>query len=249
MPVPNNAAGTAGRLSVGAPAAAADDTTKDLTGKTVKGPDGQTYIVVRQEGDTVHVVSGAKRTSFKVSEVQVVAGDDGADAGAKPVEKNALDAERLERIRQTRDFLDEILSNKAGSNDNDEPVEKESPSEEETTMDNNQNEQTSLTDVINFCNQWADQIEARLAQYDELNKKLDTVGELAKSLDITDRLEAIQAELDSLKSNLGAVEEVSKRVEELEAQPGHRASVPVQGTETRVAVNKSANRPLFSGLF
>jgi hypothetical protein len=121
-------------------------------------------------------------------------------------------------------------------------LEKEAPEGEETNT-------LTLDEVALFADRLADRLDLVDGQFAEMSKslggKLDNVAELAKSLDITDRITSLEEQIASLKSEVAPaeqVEEVAKRVQELEQQPGHST----QAGEVREAVAKAAHAPLFT---
>lgn len=121
-------------------------------------------------------------------------------------------------------------------------LEKEAPEGEETHT-------LTLDEVALFADRLADRLDLIEGSNQDIAKslgsKLDSVVELAKSLDITDRITALEEQIASLKTEVAPaeqVEEVAKRVQELEQQPGHST----QAGEVREAVAKAATAPLFT---
>lgn len=126
-----------------------------------------------------------------------------------------------------------------------EAVEKEAPVEGEEAHT------LTLDEVALFADKLADGLDELRSQFGGIEKslgsKLDSLGSLAKSLDLSDRIAAIEESVAELKGTaVEAVEEVAKRVVELEAQPGHST----QAGEVREEVAKAAPAPvLFAGKF
>lgn len=127
-----------------------------------------------------------------------------------------------------------------------ETVEKEAPVEGEEAHT------LSLNDVALFADKLADGLDELRSQFGGIEKslgsKLDSIGDLAKSLDISDRITAIEESIAELKGGTASetVEEVAKRVANLEAQPGHSTQAVEQAQ--REVVEKSAPI-LFAGKF
>lgn len=126
-----------------------------------------------------------------------------------------------------------------------ETVEKEAPVEGEEAHT------LTLDEVALFADKLADGLDELRSQFGGIEKslgsKLDSISELTKSLDLSDRISAIEESIAELKGGAAseAVEEVAKRVTELEAQPGHST----QAVEQREVVEKAAPAILFAGKF
>lgn len=223
---------------------------ESLIGKTINGPDGNKYIVIDQEGDTVTAAAGRKRVQFSVDEVEVLdaEGGEGGEAGeegaAPEMEKEGSTEERL---KSAIDTLTEILSGASaatavGAAAGDTSVEKSGDDASTTT----------LNDVIYFVNDLADQLDelkSRSSAVDELNKKLDRVGDLVKSVSAEDRVAVLEAKIQELEAKLSGaaaeheVEEVSKRLHALESRPGSSSQL-----RNETVLEKAGDR-MFRGLF
>lgn len=149
------------------------------------------------------------------------------------------DTSRERLIAEAGAFLNELVETNEEELEKDAEVEAEATNEPSLTID----------EVALFADRLADRMDAFEQTIGSLHKslgeKLDTVGELAKSLDLTDRITALEEAINSLKEEAAAadqVEEVAKRVTAIEQQPGHSTQVE----EERVEVAKSAPAPLFT---
>lgn len=196
------------------------------------------------------------------SAVDVVSGNSNNGDNMENVEKGlGLDAEQLDRIQHTRDFLDSLLGSAttaAESTEADEVVEVAKEAAEEVVTEEAPAEvadatDTTLNDVISFVNRLADHVEGLSKQAEEnasLSEKLDTISELVKSVDVSDRLEALQTEIDSLKLAVAPVSdevaEVSKRLDQIGNTAGTRTSAPAHEQEV---VNKSVTAMPWVGRF
>jgi hypothetical protein len=172
-------------------------------------------------------------------------------AVSEDLTKSAFAPENMERIAEMRDFLNDMLAVDDTAGDTSEgynaEIEKEA-TQEETMSDT---EGANLNDIIEFCNDLADRLEtydSKFSEFDGLGSKIEKVGELAKSLDITDRLDALEAQLTEIRDGLAPaaeVEAVSKRLQAIENQPGQSTAVSEDTAQVEV-VAKSATAPMFT---
>lgn len=201
------------------------------------------------------------KNADSLSPVDVVNGHSNNGDNMENVEKGlGLDAEQLDRIQQTRNFLDSLLGNATtttDSTDTGEVVEVEKDAAAEVVTEEVSEvdaTETTLNDVISFVNRLAEHVEGLSKQAEEsanLSEKLDTISELVKNVDVSDRLESLQTEIDALKLAVvpvtEEVAEVSKRLTQIGNTAGTRTSTTVN--EEQTTVNKSVQAPAWTGRF
>ena len=165
------------------------------------------------------------------------------EADMDEVKKSAaLDAAKIERLRETRDFLDSVLSGAgvedeaeatAEANERTESVEDEAAAvaeavetevakdvdaSEEATEENMSDSDITLDQVVEAVNGLSEEVDGVLTRMDDLstlNDKLDQVGELAKALDTTERTETLEKAIERLAETVGAMAGTIEQVEEL----------------------------------
>lgn len=190
------------------------------------------------------------------------------------VEKSAspLTAAKIERLRETKEFLDNILNSPVDEEvvEDTEPdyeapemvaeeedtdfvqtentdVEKDVDTSETEDMEVEMSDDITMDQVVEAINGLGEEVDGILENIGELSAlggKLDHIGDLAKSLDGTERLDVIEQAVGRLTEALGAfvdtaesVEEISKRLTALEDQPGSSTAAPVDSVH---AIAKSA---------
>jgi len=215
------------------------------------------------------------------------------DAPVMKMEKSAepLTAAKLDRLRETRSFLESVLNYEAeeaapveepavaepvaevsapedaalavepavaDENDTDNTeVEKDVEASQEVMEDNNMDDSdVTMGQIIEAINGLGEEVDGILAQVEEfgtLGSKLDHIGDLAKSLDSTERIDVLEQAVERLTEALGvftdtaeSVETLTKRLTALEIQPGSSTAAPVDASDHQV-IEKSApvEEPLF----
>ena len=198
-----------------------------------------------------------------------------AGAGGPPAEEmmhksaEPLTAAKIDRLRETRSFLESVLSYEAEAapaeaaaephteennvseahapeaeyNANNTEVEKDV---EEETMSDSDVTMDQIVEAINGLGEEVDGILAQVQEFGTLGSKLDHIGDLAKSFDSTERIDVLEQAVERLTEALGvftdtaeSVETLTKRLTALEVQPGSSTAAPVDAGDHEV-IAKSA---------
>lgn len=122
----------------------------------------------------------------------------------------------------------------------DEDVKKDKPAEDapaaedmvaESTNDDGYVTDKELLDVMNHVVEEITSVKERITALEDLSAKLDKVGDLAKSLNVTDQVDELRStttEIDNkLADTTSTLEAVSKRLEEIASTPGASAAIAV----------------------
>jgi hypothetical protein len=196
----------------------------------------------------------------------------------------ALTAAKIDRLRETRNFLESVLNyedeesavveeapeetvseveapvaeaaaEEADFDTDNTEVEKDvdaSPEATEVNMSDSDVTMDQIIEAINGLGEEVDGILSRVEGFDALGSKLDHLGDLAKSLDSTERIDVLEQAVEKLTEALGvftetaeSVETLNKRLTALETQPGSSTAAPVDAGDHVIEKSAPEELPLF----
>lgn len=273
MPGAVEEAAPAAKAAEGAPEGAAPE-----MGEEAAGPEGEKE---ESAGSRLARLLAAARKR-KQQEAQAGAAEGEAEMkDESPMSKStsALTPEKIDRLRETRTFLENILNYENGEVDEVEDTvsDVETPEveavEADFYMENTEVEKdvdasdeaqegdmsdsvnmNQIVEAINGLGEEVDDILTRVEDLSTLGSKLDHIGDLAKSLDSTERIDVLEKAVEHLTEALGvftdtleSVDTLNKRLTALETQPGSSTAEAVDAEDATEEVAKSApaDMPLF----
>lgn len=201
-----------------------------------------------------------------------------------------LNVAKLERLRETKDFLESVLNfdseataaaveaedatGDAEATNTEAPVAEAAVGEEVNNVENTDNvekdvdasntedmevkmsdSEITMSQVVEAVNGLGDEVDTiltRLEEFSALGSKLDHIGDLAKSLDASERIDSLEQAVERLAETVGllnstaeAVEEIAKRLTSLEDQPGSSTAVAVDTNKEVIAKSAPEEPVLF----
>lgn len=197
-------------------------------------------------------------------------------AGENAMTKSAspLTPEKIDRLRETKSFLEGILNDSTDEDtvsDVETPevdaveadfytenteVEKDVEASHEATEDDMSDSSINMNQIVEAINGLGEEVDDILTRVEDLStlgSKLDHIGDLAKSLDSTERLDVLEKAVENLTEALGvftdtleSVDTLNKRLSALESQPGNSTAEAVDTDITdEIAKSAPADMPLF----
>jgi hypothetical protein len=203
------------------------------------------------------------------------AGAEPAPFGKMAKSAEPLNAAKLDRLRETRSFLESVLNYEAeeapaevaeqSHTEENNAYEAQAPEAEydtdntevekdvqEGTMSDSEVTMDQVIEAINGLGEEVDGILAQVEEFGTLGSKLDHIGDLAKSFDSTERIDVLEQAVERLTEALGvftdtaeSVETLTKRLTALEDQPGSSTAASVDAGDQLIAKADTTEEPLF----